>query len=204
MYSIDSGILLKRNGMPKPGVSNPSLSAIKFNQIDIMGIIGPTKRLLFFSQQLPRVERPHRVAYSCMKWRYQPALSPALRFSLRVADCTNGDLLCQVCQARFHGSAECSRCGSGPNAQMLQAAHAPVLHTTARRSIRLGNCLLPWPPLTQRSDSTLRQEAAFSDLPASRRPTRFPASHRRQFEPTLRSDLIYHKDPDIVCATKRQ
>lgn len=51
----------------------------------------------------------------------------------------NGDLRCPVCQARFRGSAECSRCGADLGAMMLLAAHAYVLRQAARQSLRQGD-----------------------------------------------------------------
>jgi hypothetical protein len=47
---------------------------------------------------------------------------------------------CPVCQARFRGSAVCSRCGADLSALMLLAAQAYALRQSARRSLRLGDC----------------------------------------------------------------
>jgi len=49
-------------------------------------------------------------------------------------------LTCPVCQARFRGSAQCSRCGADLSALMLLAAHAFLLRQRARQSLKLGNC----------------------------------------------------------------
>jgi len=47
---------------------------------------------------------------------------------------------CPVCQARFRGSAICSRCGADLTGLMLLAAHAYALRQSARRSLRQGDC----------------------------------------------------------------
>jgi hypothetical protein len=51
----------------------------------------------------------------------------------------NVGLRCPVCQARFRGAAECSRCGADLTALMLLAAHAYVLRQSARESLRSGD-----------------------------------------------------------------
>jgi predicted amidophosphoribosyltransferase len=47
--------------------------------------------------------------------------------------------VCPVCQARFRGSALCSRCGADLTALMLLTTHAHALRQSARRSLRLGD-----------------------------------------------------------------
>jgi predicted amidophosphoribosyltransferase len=49
-------------------------------------------------------------------------------------------LTCPVCQARFRGSALCSRCGADLTALMLLAAHAHALRHSARHLLRQGDC----------------------------------------------------------------
>ncbi|MHB8304095.1 MAG: hypothetical protein ACYDC6_14955 [Acidobacteriaceae bacterium] len=51
----------------------------------------------------------------------------------------NGDLRCPVCQARFRGATECSRCGADLTALMRIAAHAYVLRHAARQALLLGD-----------------------------------------------------------------
>jgi hypothetical protein len=47
---------------------------------------------------------------------------------------------CPVCQARFRGSSQCSRCGADLTALLLLAAHAYVMRQAARQSLRQGDC----------------------------------------------------------------
>jgi hypothetical protein len=47
---------------------------------------------------------------------------------------------CPVCQARFRGSAQCSRCGANLSPLMLLAAHAYTMRQSARRALRQGDC----------------------------------------------------------------
>jgi hypothetical protein len=51
----------------------------------------------------------------------------------------NVGLRCPVCQARFRGAPECSRCGANLTALMLLAAHAYVLRQSARELLRSGD-----------------------------------------------------------------
>lgn len=47
---------------------------------------------------------------------------------------------CPVCQARFRGSLQCSRCGADLTALMLLAVHAYVLRQAARQALKQGDC----------------------------------------------------------------
>ncbi len=49
---------------------------------------------------------------------------------------------CPVCQARFRGVAQCSRCGADLTPLMLLTARAYLLRQTARRSLRQGHLKL--------------------------------------------------------------
>jgi predicted amidophosphoribosyltransferase len=48
-------------------------------------------------------------------------------------------LCCPVCQARFRGAQQCSRCGADLTAPMLLAAHAYALRQAARQALRSGD-----------------------------------------------------------------
>jgi len=47
---------------------------------------------------------------------------------------------CPVCQARFRGSSQCSRCGADLLPLMTLAAHAWRLREAARQALRQGDC----------------------------------------------------------------
>jgi hypothetical protein len=47
--------------------------------------------------------------------------------------------VCPVCQARFRGSAQCSRCGADLSALMLLAVHGYALRQAARQLLRQGD-----------------------------------------------------------------
>ncbi len=51
----------------------------------------------------------------------------------------NGGLRCPVCQVRFRGAWECSRCGADLTALMLLAAHAYNLRQAAQQSLSSGD-----------------------------------------------------------------
>jgi queuine/archaeosine tRNA-ribosyltransferase len=66
---------------------------------------------------------------------------------------------CPVCQARFRGTAEWSRCGAELTALMLLAAHVYVLRQAARQSLRQAIVRRRRASFRQHSDCTLRQKA---------------------------------------------
>jgi hypothetical protein len=87
---------------------------------------------------------------------------------------------CPVCQARFRGTAEWSRCGAELTALMLLAAHVCVWRQATR--LRSGSTVI-----------ALYAKRQFSKIDLCCGGQYAPASHRSRFEPTLRHGPIVAK-----------
>ncbi len=94
---------------------------------------------------------------------------------------------CPVCQARFRGSSQCSRCGADLTVLLLLAADAYVMRQAARQSLRQGDfqAALASAQAAQRLHRT--PEGSLLNIVCVQLPTDFPDSLNCPLEPSRTS-----------------